>query len=285
MPTDHISEESTYVIDSESAAEMARLTYQDHLLTEHLKGLSLEHTDLSNVKEVLDIACGPGGWVLDMAHAYPRMHVIGIDMSKQMIQYARANARVQGLENADFRTMDALKPLDFPDGSFDFINARLLFGFMPAKAWPRLLQECKRILRPGGLIRLTEGEVGISNGPATEQLSGMFTLAMQRAGMSFSPDGRHIGITPMLGRLLENAGFQNIQKVAHVLDYSAGRPAHHSFVQNMLVGSKLAHPFFIKLGVTTQEEVDRLYELSRQEMYSDDFCGIWFFLTVWGTQL
>ncbi len=282
MSTDYKPDENTYVIDSESAAEMARLLHQDRLLTEHLKGLSLKYTDPSNLKEILDIACGPGGWVLDMARAYPNIQVTGIEISKQMTQYARAQASAQGLDNASFRTMDVLKPLDFPDNSFDFINARLLFGFMPTKAWPPLLQECKRILRTGGVIRLTEGEIGISNGPVVEQLGGMFIRALQLAGLSFSPDGRHVGITPLLGRFLQDAGFQNIQKTAYALDYSAGTDLHLPFVQDMLAGAKLAHPFLIKMGVTTQEEIDRLYEQSKQEMYSENFCGVWFYLTVWG---
>uniref|UniRef100_UPI0035E452C3 class I SAM-dependent methyltransferase n=1 Tax=Thermogemmatispora sp. TaxID=1968838 RepID=UPI0035E452C3 len=48
--------------------------------------------------------------------------------------------------------------LDWPDASFDLINGRLLCGFMLPAAWPRLLAECHRLLKPGGIIRLTEVE-------------------------------------------------------------------------------------------------------------------------------
>ncbi len=141
--------------------------------------------------------------------------------------------------------------------SFDVVNARLLFSFMPTKAWPGLLKECLRILRPGGLVCLTECEVGITNGPISEQLSYMFVRAMQRAGMIFSPDARHVGITPMLGGLLRDAGFVDIRQKAETIDYSAGSPIHDAFCENIMVGSKLAQPFMIKMGITTQEEVDR----------------------------
>src|SRR5207244_10211398 len=118
-------------------------------------------------------------------------------------------------------------------------NARLVFRFTPAAAWPRLLQECMRITRPRGLIWLTESEMVLTNSPASEKLAGMFAQAMKQAGLSFSPDGRLIGITPMLGHLLSNAGYQDIEKMVYAIDYSAGAEGHESHYQNLAIGSKL----------------------------------------------
>jgi ubiquinone/menaquinone biosynthesis C-methylase UbiE len=282
MPTDQPQSESTYVIDAENAAEMARLMNQDRLFTKNMGGLFSEHFDLSNMHDILDIACGPGGWVLDVAHAYPKMNVVGIDISRLTIEYARAQAKVQWLNNASFRVMDATKPLDFPDNSFDMVNARLLAAFMRPAVWPHLVGECLRITRPGGIIRLTECEMCITNSLEFEKLNGMSTRALQLAGQSFSPDGRNLGITPMLGRLLRDAGCIDIQKKAHVIDFSAGTEAHLSQYQNTMVFFKLLQPFLIKLGLITQEDMDRLYQGLLAEMMSDDFCGVWFYLSVWG---
>jgi len=47
MPNDPPQNESTYVIDSESGAEMARLMYQDRLLTKGMGGLFPERADLA----------------------------------------------------------------------------------------------------------------------------------------------------------------------------------------------------------------------------------------------
>ena len=274
--------ENTYVIDAESAAEMARLLDQDKLITEAMEGLFPEQSDLSNVSDVLDIACGPGGWVHEVAHAYPQMEVTGIDISKTMIEYARAHARVRGLKNTRFRVMNALKPLDFPNESFDLVNARAIFTFMPPATWSELMQGCMRILRSGGIIRFTEVEMGFASTPAFERYCGIFNRALQLAGQSFSPNGLHVGITPMLGRFLRNAGFQHIQKKAHVIDFSSGEEAHTGFYQDLKLGFKLGQPFMVKRGATTQEELDRLYEQALDEMQSDEFCALWFLLTVWG---
>ncbi len=151
-PADSSRNESTYVIDAENAAEMARLTRQDRLITKTMGGLFPERSDLSGVHDILDVACGPGGWVLDVARTYPQVQVTGFDISVLMIEYARAQVLTQELKHASFRVMDALKPLDFPDESFDLVNARSIFAFVPAQAWPGLLKELLRITRPGALF-------------------------------------------------------------------------------------------------------------------------------------
>ena len=110
----------------------------------------------------------------------------------------------------------------------------------------------------------------------------MFTLALKRAGQSLSPDGRHAGVVTMLERFLHGAGCVNIQSKAHMHNYSVGTEAHSGWYQNFMVVFKLLQPFLIKMEVTTQEEVDQLYQQVLRELQEEWFCGIQFFLTAWG---
>lgn len=286
MPNEPPPNESTYVIDSESGAEMARLMVQDRILTEGMGGLFTELSDdvLANALDVVDLACGPGGWVLDVAFEHPNINVVGLDISKQLVDYARAQARVRWLDNAHFQVMDVLKPLDFDDESIDLVNARFLFGVLPRAGWPKLLQECMRILRPGGILRLTECEMPLTNSLGFEKLSTLFTRGLQVSGQSFSPDGRHIGITPVLGQLLREAGFQNMGRKVHMVDASEGMEAYESCYQNYQVAFKLVEPFMIKLGLTSAEEFDVLYQQMLNEMSSEGFCAAWYYLTVAGAK-
>jgi len=107
-------------------------------------------------------------------------------------------------------------------------------------------------------------------------------LALKKAGRSLSPEGRHLGIVPMLERFLLDVGCENVQSKAHVLSYSAGMEAHSGWYQNSMVGAQLLKPLFIKMQVTTQEEFDQLYEQMLRELEAEWFCGIEFFLTAWG---
>ena len=139
---------NTYLNDAESASEMVRLIEQDRAVTEAMGGLLPENPDFAGITQVLDIACGPGGWVQEVAFAHPDIEVIGCDISKTMIEYARQMAQVQGLSNAQFEVMDATKPLAFPDNSFDLVNARTIAGFMPQASWLSLIKECLRVTNP-----------------------------------------------------------------------------------------------------------------------------------------
>src|SRR5579863_8369543 len=277
------SQENTYVLDPESAAEMARLLDQDLLFTKYMGGLLAERPDFANIHHVLDIACGPGGWVQEVAFAHPNVEVVGIDISQTMIQYARAQAKVQGLDNARFLVMDATKLLDLPEESFDLVNGRALTSFLHQTTWPKLIKECIRITRSGGAIRLTEADnMGITSSPAFETLFDKALQRFQLTGKSFSYQGHHFGITPKLGFFLRQAGFHNIRKTPYIIDYSAGEEAHESTYRDWMVAFKLALPYLVKMQIMAQEEADTLYEQAMTEMQADDFAAIIYFLSVWG---
>ncbi len=283
-PTNPLENPSTYFINPEEAAETSRLLLQDRIITKEMGGVFPASLDLSRIYTVLDLACGPGGWALDVARAYPHIDVVGVDISEKMIRYAQAQARMLGLDNASFQVMDVLKPLAFPQEAFDFVNARFISPFMPKDAWPRLLQECVRITLPGGIIRLTDGEWSFSNGEATEQFADMVIHAMWLAGKSFSPDGKRFGTTLVLSQFLREADLGNIQHQAYALDYSYGTEAHETMYQNTMITYPLLLPFLLKMGVTTREEFDRLYEQIAAETQEPEYRGLWFYLSVWGTK-
>jgi ubiquinone/menaquinone biosynthesis C-methylase UbiE len=288
-PANH--EENTYVMDAESVAEMGRLMRQDHLLTQAMGGLFPERVDasgkenLTGINRVLDIACGPGGWALEVGFQYPHIQTMGIDISQTMIVYAREQVRVRGLDNVNFRVMNALKPLEFPEGSFDLVNARTIVSFMPPTAWPGLLAECMRLLRPGGVLRINDMEWGFSNKRAFEKYSSLFNHALSNANQSFSPNGIHVGILPMLPHLLKQANCQDVRMQAYVVDFSYGTNAHYGCYQDYLVGFKLLQPFILKwIPEMTGQELEQLYQEALVEMQTQDFNALWFLLSVWGSK-
>ncbi|GAC1695372.1 MAG: hypothetical protein PVS3B1_34000 [Ktedonobacteraceae bacterium] len=280
---DSTLDRGSYFTDPESASEMARLTKQARLLTDVMGGPLGEQASMADLEDVLDLACGPGEWVLEVAAAHPDKQVTGVDISQLMINYATFQATQRGVHNAHFKVMDILRPLDFPDRAFDFVNVRLIASFMfrSLDNWPRLISECIRVLRPGGVIRLTDCEWFISNSPTAEKLFGLCTQAIHLAGNTFSPDGRHIAITPMLGRFLRNAGCKNVQHRAFAIDCSYGSSTYQSYYEDMLVFLKLLLPLLVATRVATQDDADILYHRTLEEMRDKNFNCLWYYLTVW----
>lgn len=274
---------NTYILDPESAAEMARLIRLDHMTTKNMGGHLAGLPVLPDDAKVLDIACGPGGWAIDLAFAQPDMEVIGIDISQTMITYANARASSQGIHNCSFGVMDTTQTLDFSDHCFDLVNGRLLSSFLHKDAWMKLLQECRRILQPGGILRITETDNGgVTNSPAFDQLNTLLFQAMHRAGYGFSPHGTTLGITPMLERLFAQAGYTQIQSQAHSVNVSCDAEAWHDFYRNTEIVFDGALPMLQKANSNTQEDLPSLYQRMLREMQAQDFCGRWYLLSVQG---
>ncbi len=226
----------------------------------------------------------------ELAFAYPNIEVTGFDISQAMIRFAGQQARVQGLDNAHFLVMDATQPLQFADNSFDLVNARTIAGFMRTPVWPQLVKECVRILRPGGILRMTETDTwGVSNKEAFQQLINLSYRAAYLTDHSFDPSGQTFGVTALLERFLAQAGCQDIRSRATAINFSAGAKMHQAMLENLRVFFKLIQPLQLRLrsqfpdsGIPDQEELDYLYNLMLAEMLSEDFAAIFYLLTVWG---
>ncbi len=274
---------NVYFNDPESGAEMARLIDQDRLITQGMGGpLPERANDFAGIDRILDIGCGPGGWLLDIAFEHPEMEVVGIDISRAMTNYAQARAEVQGLHNARFHAMDMLEPLQFPEHFFDLVSSRFI-GFIPIKAWPTYLHECLRITKPGGIIRLVESEWwNFSTSLALEQQLGMSIHALKKGGQSFSPSGNLVGMTTMLRSLLREAGCVNIHHKAYAIDYSFGEEVHQAFCKDFALSSRFIQPFLVSRGVATQEEIDRMQQQLEWDMRQEDFRAVMFILSAWG---
>src|SRR5713101_6116958 len=81
------------------------------MLTTGMGGVLPEQPDPAIFRRVLDVGCGTGGWLIEAAKTYPSMTLlVGVDVSKRMVEYARSRAEAEQLgERVQFQTMDALR--------------------------------------------------------------------------------------------------------------------------------------------------------------------------------
>jgi ubiquinone/menaquinone biosynthesis C-methylase UbiE len=274
-------EDYTYVIHPESPAEQVRLAKQDIFLNEML-GADLLPPDLLLERErpiqILDIGSGPGTWALNVAHRYPNTQITGIDISEVNVKYANAQVRVELKDDrVSFEAMDATKPLDFSDNSFDMVNARAVNGFLTLATWQTLMSELIRVVCPGGIVRIIESDfLGRTTSAAYDRLQDLLLKVSKKDPTRIS------AATPRLRFFFERAGFTDLQDRAYCIDFSAGAPAHDACVENFTVAFELIRPYIVGLGLTSTEEYDQLRNQAIAEMYSADFGGIWFWRAMWG---
>ncbi len=277
------AEENTYVYDPEDSTEMARLMRQDRIITKDMGGALRDIPEHALGGPILDIACGTGGWVLDVAYALPETEVMGIDISQQMISYANARALSEGRINASFGIMNILDRLDFDDNTFSFVNTRFLGGVLRSGQWRKVINEFVRILRPQGILRLTECDnIGLTTSPAFEELSSIFCQAIQKVGYGFSPDGKTFGHTPILEHLLREAGLHSIQKHAHALNFSYWSEHRDEIRDNAHIAFRQAIPLLEKVGLANKEKIEQLLVQMQIETLAEGFCGVWHYMSAWG---
>lgn len=109
----------------------------------------LEWSGVEQPEDILDVGCGIGGSSLELADRY-QAAVIGITLSPVQRERASERARAAGAsERVSFAVADAMV-MPFDANRFDLVWSLESGEHMPDKQ--RFLQECLRVLRPGGRL-------------------------------------------------------------------------------------------------------------------------------------
>jgi len=105
-------------------------------------------------KRILDLGCTIGNSTLAYAQAYPEAEVFGVDLGAASLRYAHARAESLGVA-AHFSQQNAERT-DFEECSFDLVVSAVLLHETSMAALPRIIQECRRLLRAGGIMCHTD---------------------------------------------------------------------------------------------------------------------------------
>jgi len=107
------------------------------------KNLLIKELPDANAATCLDIACGTGDITFRLAAKYPQGRIIGLDVTEQMLNLARAS---NTFNNITFVAGDMCR-MEYPDNSFDIVT-----GGYALRNSPDLeiaLAEIRRVMKPG----------------------------------------------------------------------------------------------------------------------------------------
>lgn len=153
--------------------------------------------DIREGETVLDLGCGGGfDCFLASRRTGAAGHVIGVDMTPEMISLARKNAEKSGITNVDFR-LGEIERLPVADSTVDVILSNCVINLSQDKA--SVFREAYRVLKPGG--RLSISDV-VATAPLPEEVRRDAALISGCIG-----GAEYVGT---LEELLDTTGFVNI---------------------------------------------------------------------------
>ncbi|WP_051943826.1 class I SAM-dependent methyltransferase [Streptacidiphilus rugosus] len=176
------------------AGELARLEAQAELsFAEEFRILRELGADTAGT--FLELGAGPGAVTRRLRAALPAAELIAVDIDPELVAHAGGAAdRVLVADAAD---------LPLPDRSVDFVLLRYVLQHVPSPE--RVLAETLRVLRPGGVVAVTEVDAGCWGvaHPAYPELAGIHA----RMAAAQAEAGGDRSIARRLPALLASAGF------------------------------------------------------------------------------
>ncbi|CAG8454575.1 9617_t:CDS:2 [Paraglomus brasilianum] len=120
----------------------------------------------SSDAKVLDVGCGHGTWIFELAQEYPNAQFTGIDTESFL-------PKREASDNVNFLEHDLLHGLPFSDNTFDFVHMRFLTQYISEKTWEDVIvKELVRVAKPGGWIEIVEFDYPhYSAGPKTRKFT------------------------------------------------------------------------------------------------------------------
>ena len=116
-----------------------------------------------------DFGCGSGGWVIPLAKKLEEGKIFAIDILEEPLSALRAKTKLEKIINVQTILADIEKGVDIAENSLDLVlMTNLLFETENKK---KVLEEGKRVLKPGGRILVVDWKIDAPLGPKEGRVS------------------------------------------------------------------------------------------------------------------
>jgi len=168
--------------------------------------LLLEHVPLRKGMHLLDLGCGSGFPLLELAQRLgPGSRAVGVDSWPEAMTRADFKKQFFGAKHVELIAADA-SSLPFPDESFDLAVSNL--GVNNFEDPQRVMRECFRVMRPAGTVAITSNLVGHFAEFYTVYRKTLRELQLEKYIAALDAQENHRSTLIGLKELLTGSGFQ-----------------------------------------------------------------------------
>ena len=172
------------------------------------KGLKNFLSEGSKKVKVLDIATGTGRTLQQIKSALPQVELYGLDLSGSYLKQASKYLSSRSGDLVQLTKGNAEK-MPFASASFQALTCVFLFHELPRDARQNVLNECFRLLEPGGTLVLADS-IQIEDSPK-------FTPIMENFHKIFHEPYYRDYIVDNINLRLEESGFASITSESHFM--------------------------------------------------------------------
>lgn len=172
------------------------------------RGLAAFSSIPANQIRILDVPCGAGRTLKQLRGTFPNASLYGVDLSPTYLQ--KANRLISQDRGVLPQLLQAnAESLPYVDNYFHGISSVFLFHELPAPARQNVIDECFRVLRPGGTFVICDS-IQLDDSPELKMAIDNFPVMMHE------PYYRHYS-TDNLVKRLQDVGFVDVETDVHFM--------------------------------------------------------------------
>jgi SAM-dependent methyltransferase len=165
--------------------------------------------------------------------------------------------------------------LNLQDETFDLVHVFSSQPLFRPHEWPHFLEECKRVLKPGGVINLLSVTLGPGSGSAYQRFRSLIDQLLQVTGYGFA-DKPGTG-TPAVYfvRMLNAAGFCESKYLLRPINLggwnnTGGQACYQLFLKNLA----RTKGWLVQHQLISSDEFDALLAQQEKDILEADFCAM-----------
>ncbi|RHZ81969.1 hypothetical protein Glove_115g26 [Diversispora epigaea] len=231
------------------------------------------HEYLRNGCKVLDIGCGSGIWICELATEFPKSTFIGVDMVPVYPSEIKPN-------NAEFVKNNILKGLTFKDNEFDYVHSSKMGTVFKDEEWiNKVIPELIRVTKPQGWIEFSDVDIRlIDAGPNSTRLVDGISQGMSNSGIN-------TGSITLVKKWLQPR-VTNITELNKLVPIGVWEPTFGNFnLQDCVDFVKLQRSWLANAMDITEDKLLKLEELAYAEFYSTKYKGKFSITRVFGQKI